>query len=152
MSQFYFLKYLITTLVYWVFYMPLNFILWGLNHRLLHTIKGYGHEWSEKSMHLINYKGLLVSKASLVAQMLSICLQSRRPGFNPWVGKIPWRRKWQPVGTSPTTNQLEGVVPQENKEKLGSEIKWGSRGWCHSQAKAQILILACFSLLTSTLL
>ena len=21
--------------------------------------------------------------------------QCRRPGFNPWVGKIPWRRKWQ---------------------------------------------------------
>ena len=20
-----------------------------------------------------------------------------RPGFNPWVGKIPWRRKWQPT-------------------------------------------------------
>ena len=19
------------------------------------------------------------------------------PGFNPWVGKIPWRRKWQPT-------------------------------------------------------
>ena len=26
-----------------------------------------------------------------------ICLQSRRPGFNPWVGKIPWRRAWQPT-------------------------------------------------------
>ena len=23
--------------------------------------------------------------------------QRRRPGFNPWVGKIPWRRKWQPT-------------------------------------------------------
>ena len=23
-----------------------------------------------------------------------IC-QSKRPGFDPWVGKIPWRRKWQ---------------------------------------------------------
>ena len=23
------------------------------------------------------------------------CLQCERPGFNPWVGKIPWRRKWQ---------------------------------------------------------
>ena len=23
----------------------------------------------------------------------SICLQCRRPGFNPWVRKIPWRRK-----------------------------------------------------------
>ena len=24
-----------------------------------------------------------------------ICLQCRRPRFNPWVGKIPWRRAWQ---------------------------------------------------------
>ena len=23
-----------------------------------------------------------------------ICLQFRRPGFDPWVGKIPWGRKW----------------------------------------------------------
>ena len=26
----------------------------------------------------------------------SVC-QSRRPGFNPWVGWIPQRRKWQPT-------------------------------------------------------
>ena len=26
-----------------------------------------------------------------------ICLQCRRPGFNLWVGKIPWRREWQPT-------------------------------------------------------
>ena len=25
----------------------------------------------------------------------SVCLQCGRPGFEPWVGKIPWRRKWQ---------------------------------------------------------
>ena len=29
-----------------------------------------------------------------------ICLQFRRPGFDPWVRKIPWRRKWQPTNTS----------------------------------------------------
>ena len=23
--------------------------------------------------------------------------QYRRPGFNPWVGKIPWKRKWLPT-------------------------------------------------------
>ena len=28
---------------------------------------------------------------------LRICLQCRRPGFDPWVGKIPWRRAWQPT-------------------------------------------------------
>ena len=27
----------------------------------------------------------------------SVCLQCWRPGFNPWVRKIPWRRKWQPT-------------------------------------------------------
>ena len=25
------------------------------------------------------------------------CLQSGRPGFSPWVGKILWRRKWHPT-------------------------------------------------------
>ena len=25
------------------------------------------------------------------------CLWWRRPGFNPWVGKIPWSRKWKPM-------------------------------------------------------
>ena len=26
-----------------------------------------------------------------------ICLQRRRPGFNPWVRKIPWRSEWLPT-------------------------------------------------------
>ena len=26
-----------------------------------------------------------------------ICLQCWRPGFNPWVGKIPWRKEWVPT-------------------------------------------------------
>ena len=26
-----------------------------------------------------------------------ICLQCRRPRFDPWVGKISWRREWQPT-------------------------------------------------------
>ena len=27
----------------------------------------------------------------------SVCLQCRRPGFDVWVRKILWRRKWQPT-------------------------------------------------------
>ena len=26
-----------------------------------------------------------------------ICLQCRRPQFNSWVGKSPWRKEWQPT-------------------------------------------------------
>ena len=33
--------------------------------------------------------------ASLGAQTVKICLQCRRPEFDPWIGKIPWRREWQ---------------------------------------------------------
>ena len=27
--------------------------------------------------------------------MVKNYLECRRPGFDPWVGKIPWRREWQ---------------------------------------------------------
>ena len=36
-------------------------------------------------------------RASLVAQMVKICLQWGRPAFYPWVEKIPWWRAWQPI-------------------------------------------------------
>ena len=36
-------------------------------------------------------------RASLVAKWSRICLQCRRFEFDPRVGKIPWRRKWQPT-------------------------------------------------------
>ena len=35
--------------------------------------------------------------ASLVSQLVRICLQCRRPQLYPWVGKIPWRREWLPT-------------------------------------------------------
>ena len=45
-----------------------------------------------------------------------ICLQCRRPGFSPWVGKVPWRREWLPTllpgksrGQSPGRPQSLGL-------------------------------------------
>ena len=49
---------------------------------------------------LLSYQDLLLPAAfniSYSSDGKSICLQCRRPGFDPWVGKIPWRRKWQPT-------------------------------------------------------
>ena len=34
-------------------------------------------------------------QASLVAQMVNNLPAVRKFGFNPWVGKIPWKREWQ---------------------------------------------------------
>ena len=54
--------------------------------------------------------------ASLVAQWSRIRLQCRRCGFEPWVRKIPWRRKWQPTlgfssGKSHGQRSLAGYSP-----------------------------------------
>ena len=61
--------------------------------------------------------------ASLVAQRQRICQQCRsrrRLKFHPWVGKIPWRRSWQP---SPV------FFPGESHEQrsLASYSLWGRK-------------------------
>ena len=45
-----------------------------------------------------------------------MCPQCGRPRFDPWVGKIPWRRKWQPPpvfppGKSHGRRSLAGYSP-----------------------------------------
>ena len=45
----------------------------------------------------------------------------KRHRFNPWVGKIPWRRKWQPApvflpGESHGQKSLVGYSPRGLKE------------------------------------
>ena len=37
------------------------------------------------------------SWVSLVAQLVRICLQCGRRGFDPWIAKIPWRRERLPT-------------------------------------------------------
>ena len=51
----------------------------------------------------------------------SLCLQCGRPMFDPWVGKIPWRRKWRPTpvilpGESHGWGSLVGYSPWDRKE------------------------------------
>ena len=53
-----------------------------------------------------------------------IHLQCGRPGFDPWVGKIPWRRAWQPTPV---------FLPGESPLDRGV---W--RATVHAVAKSQI--------------
>ena len=54
------------------------------------------------------------------------CRRHRRHRFDPWVGKIPWRRKWQPTpvflpGKSHGQRSLVGYSPQGHKESYVAE-------------------------------
>ena len=53
--------------------------------------------------------------------------QCRRPGFDPWVGKIPWRRKWQPIPV---------CLPGEphGQRSLVGQSPWGCREWDTTEA------------------
>ena len=68
--------------------------------------------------------------------------QCRRHGFDPWVGKIPWRRKWQPTpvflpGESHGRRGLAGYSPWGRKESDMTErlhfftlmVGFHMRGW-----------------------
>ena len=58
---------------------------------------------------------------SQVAQMVNNLPAMLETGFDPWVGKIPWRRKWQPIsvflpGKSHGWRSLAGYTPGGDKD------------------------------------
>ena len=56
----------------------------------------------------------------------SLCLQCGRPKLDAWVGKLPWRRKWQPTpvflpGKFHGWRSLVGYSPWGHKESDTTE-------------------------------
>ena len=54
------------------------------------------------------------------------CRRQKRRGFDPWVGKVPWRRAWQPTpvflpGESHGQRRLEGCSPLCHQESDTTE-------------------------------
>ena len=57
------------------------------------------------------------------------CRRCKRCRFDPWVGKIPWSRKWQPTPAflpkeSHGQSSLEGYSPQGHKGWDMTEVTW----------------------------
>ena len=66
-------------------------------------------------------------RCSLMAQWQRILLHCRRPRFDPWVRKFPWRRTWQLTlgflsGESQGLRSLAGYSPQGHKELNITEV------------------------------
>ena len=56
-----------------------------------------------------------------------IILQRRKPGFDPWVGKIPWKREWQ-------LNIVFLSRESHGQRSLVSYSPWGSQRARHNGA------------------
>ena len=68
------------------------------------------------------------------------CRRCKRHRFDPWVGKIPWRRKWQPSpvflpGKSHGQRSLEGYHPWDCKDLDTAEHS-------HTQDRAKRMVAA----------
>ena len=79
----------------------------------------------------------------------SICLECGRPGFDPWVGKIPWRRKWQPTpvllpGESHGGRSLVCCSPWGHKESdMTERLHFTSDSYLYIFQK---VVITCFCL------
>ena len=94
-------------------------------YRLLWVVGSFSRYWffKSKNMHIspsvcaifdFFHQYLIVFWASLVAQMVKNPPAVQETGVWSWVGKIPWRRAWQPTpvflpGESPWTEESGGL-------------------------------------------
>ena len=84
-------------------------------------------QWGHKGLLLLPPAGL----PRWLSDKESAC-QGRKRGFDPWVGKIPWRRAWQPTpvflpGKSHRQRSLVGYSPwgcreSDTTEQLGTHF------------------------------
>ena len=69
----------------------------------------------------------MLSSSQVAQHKVSVCQWRRhkRHGFNPWIGKIPWGKKWQPtpgfLPESPWTGELGGLHAWDHKESDTTE-------------------------------
>ena len=83
----------------------------------LRSIPGSGRSPGEGIGYPLQY-----SWVSVMAQMVKNWpIMQKRPGFNPWVGKIPWGRKQLPTS----------VFLPRRTEKIGRLQSMGSQGVGH---------------------
>ena len=77
----------------------------------------------------------------------SICLQCGRAVFNPWVRKIPWRRKWQPTPV-PLPGKSHGRMSVVDYSPCGRRVghNWVTFTSLHFTCLGNNVLIADFSL------
>ena len=63
--------------------------------------------------------GVTQSRTRLKRLSSSSSSSSRRLGFHPWVGKMPWRRERLPTQYSGLENSMDCIVHRVTKSQIG---------------------------------
>ena len=91
-------------------------------------------------------KSLTVSIVPLWLSWYRICLQCRRPGFDPWVGKIPWRRERLPTPVF-WPGEFHGLSSPWGPEELDMTVTVTvTPSICHKMLGPDVMILVFWML------
>ena len=98
--------------------------------------------WGKPTPHQGNGDWVDPYTLIMVVAQAVMCLQCRRPGFDLWIGKIPWRREWLPTpvflpGESHGQRTLAGYSPWGHKESNMTEQWTLSLSFSQSSEKIQ---------------
>ena len=92
------------------------------------------------------------------------CRRHKRREFHPWVGKIPWRRKWQLtpvflsgkfhvqrslVGDSPWSHKQSDTTERRSTQKQKNRFSWTSSVCGFQSLNSHMPVLEKYSFLTS---
>ena len=96
--------------------------------------------WLQVFNSLSISEDLSYARASQAALWSRITCQCRRFGFDPWVRKIPRKRKWQPTpkflpGKSYGQRSLEGYSPQGRKRVRRDSVTKHKYTWCQPRLR-----------------
>ena len=78
----------------------LGWVCWGHMGTYVETWVHWQNDWKRPASAALSLDGLgiiPIPPASLVAQLVKNLPAMHETQFNPWVGKIPWRKEWQPI-------------------------------------------------------
>ena len=98
--------------------------------------------WSKPTAHQGNGDWVDPHNLIMVVAQVVMCLQCRKPGFDPWVRKMPWRREWLPTpvllpGESHGQRNLAGYSPWVHKESNMIEQRTLSLSFSQPSEKIQ---------------
>ena len=86
---------------------------------------------------------------ALMVKNLPASAGEKEVWFNPWVGKIPWRRKWQPTpiflpGECPGQRSLVGCSPWGCQELDTTEGTWRACTHTHTHTHTHMISFQCW--------
>ena len=91
--------------------------------------------------HLHNFKPLGFLGGASVKEPACQCRRRRRHGFNLWVGKILWRRKWQPTSVflpgkshGEESGALRSMGSQKHWTQLSTDLHSDCLAWLQTRA------------------